>query len=241
MPRGRPSSPDAYDRLGLAAVRGSFESLKMNCSLEYDSLLERQLFELLEECPEVASYFEQPIAIPYLPSMGDAHEASSQLDYATDVGPRYVPDVAVNLVDGRALFIEVKPRGLMALANNVERYVALCQYCEDTGFGWLVLDSSGPVALTDVIALPVAEDFHNGMLERLHEGPVPWHTVRRLMRVGGVSHSELNGYIMRENLVWTSVPDQVRAPSRCELSTGPWGIGDGLATLLAQSKREAEG
>ena len=74
--------------------RGYFPSKKLNRSVEFESILERDAFYLFEHSPGVKSYQEQPELILY-ESLGEMH--------------KYYPDVGVTLRLDRLIHAEIKP------------------------------------------------------------------------------------------------------------------------------------
>lgn len=76
-------------------VRGKFASRKNGRSIHYEGLLEQEALYLLEACPSVTAYWEQPVTIPYPNG---------------DLVRRYTPDLKVHLRTDEMVYIEVKPR-----------------------------------------------------------------------------------------------------------------------------------
>jgi hypothetical protein len=74
--------------------RGYFPSKKLNRSVQFESLLERDAIKLFEKSNEVVRYQEQPTIIYY---------------YLDDLHKRYHPDFELILEDGYVVHIEVKP------------------------------------------------------------------------------------------------------------------------------------
>jgi hypothetical protein len=91
-----------------------------------DSEAELSVFQLLDAADDVAaSYCEQPVRIPYR-LYGRRHV--------------YIPDVLVDLHDGRRLLIEVKARiDHFAVYENVVKFEAAREYCRATGWGFVTV------------------------------------------------------------------------------------------------------
>ncbi len=81
--------------------RGYFPSKKLNRSVQFESLLERDAIKLFENSNEVLKYREQPTIIYY---------------YLGDTRKRYHPDFEVILSGNTVVHVEVKPS--LQLANS---------------------------------------------------------------------------------------------------------------------------
>lgn len=75
-------------------MRGKFPSRKMNCSIHWESQLERDAVLLFEFSEGIISYREQPLTTHY--------ELDSKIR-------RYTPDFEITLSTGEVQLIEVKP------------------------------------------------------------------------------------------------------------------------------------
>lgn len=137
-----------------------FWSDKLGRVVECESMLELSFFDLLECAPLVRRYCEQPLEIRY-----------RWFD-----GPhRYVPDVAVELDDGRLYIVEVKPRLYWADGRNLAKWNAATQWCADRGWGFLVTD--GRRTPVSMLGLASRSDFD--VLERITaQGPASYGELR---------------------------------------------------------------
>lgn len=76
-------------------MTGKFPSIKNGRMMHWESHYEKMAFQLLEIAPFVASYREQPATFKFTNNEG--------------LIQKHFPDLLVELVNGRKLFIEIKP------------------------------------------------------------------------------------------------------------------------------------
>ncbi|PPD55084.1 MAG: hypothetical protein CTY12_01890 [Methylotenera sp.] len=92
--------------------RGYFPSKKLNRSVQFESLLERDAIKLFESSKEVVTYKEQPTIIYY---------------YLDDIQKRYHPDFELVLQDGDIVHVEVKPSIHLTTIKLSVKYQAIAQ------------------------------------------------------------------------------------------------------------------
>lgn len=92
--------------------RGYFPSKKLNRSVQFESILERDAIKLFEISNEVVTYREQPTIIYY---------------YFDDIQKRYHPDFELVLEDGYVVHIEVKPSIHLTTIKLSAKYQAIAQ------------------------------------------------------------------------------------------------------------------
>jgi hypothetical protein len=92
--------------------RGYFPSKKLNRSVQFESILERDAIKLFEISNEVVTYREQPTIIYY------------NLD---DIQKRYHPDFELVLEDGYVVHVEVKPSIYLTTIKLSAKYQAIAQ------------------------------------------------------------------------------------------------------------------
>lgn len=92
--------------------RGYFPSKKLNRSVQFESLLERDAIRLFENSNEVVTYKEQPTIIYY---------------YLDDIQKRYHPDFELVLQDGYIVHVEVKPSIHLTTITLSAKYQAIAQ------------------------------------------------------------------------------------------------------------------
>ena len=85
---------------GGRRFRGFFPSAKNGCMVPWESLLERDAITLLEYMRTVRRFEAQPRVVLWYDERADVRV--------------YVPDLRVELLDGRAFEIEVKPAEVLA-------------------------------------------------------------------------------------------------------------------------------
>jgi len=92
--------------------RGYFPSKKLNRSVQFESLLERDAIRLFEISKEVVSYKEQPTIIYY---------------YLNDIQKKYHPDFELVLIDGYVVHVEIKPSIHLTTIKLSAKYRAIAQ------------------------------------------------------------------------------------------------------------------
>ena len=92
--------------------RGYFPSKKLNRSVEFESILERDAIRLFERFNEVISFKEQPTIIYYY--MNEEHK-------------KYYPDFELQLVGGEVVHVEIKPSVFLTLAKLSAKYQAIAR------------------------------------------------------------------------------------------------------------------
>ncbi|MDL5366803.1 sigma factor-like helix-turn-helix DNA-binding protein [Xanthomonas sp. NCPPB 2654] len=113
--------------VGDSDIAGSYHSVKLGRSVQYESGLELAVISLLEKSEHVAYYQEQPAVIRY---------AFRKKHYI------YYPDLLIATTDGRCLLAEVKPTAHMALSINRAKADAARAWAHAQGWGWLVLNEN---------------------------------------------------------------------------------------------------
>lgn len=93
--------------------RGRYPSRKMGRMVEYESLIERDLIQLLEFSTGVVSYEEQPERLEYFD--GETMRV-------------YFPDFAVELVTGQRLHLEAKPQAKLDSIKTRTKYDHIAQH-----------------------------------------------------------------------------------------------------------------
>lgn len=139
-------------------------SRKTGRPVAFESNLEKQMIETLEDAATVEWYVEQPVTIRY------AFRGNSR---------RYVPDFLVHLQDGRVLLIEVKSLVDTPLVLNLAKFNAALDYCARLGWGFVVAEASrGP----HIPILCHYRDlgFEKSLTRRLERGPLSFVEYRNL-------------------------------------------------------------
>jgi hypothetical protein len=107
---------------------GYFLSKKMGKEIHYRSGYECEVYETLENDPDVISYSEEPFSVKYF-FEGKQHD--------------YNPDIMVKFVDGKIEIWEIKPSNQTALPKNKAKWVACNEYCLTRAWQFMVLTEMG--------------------------------------------------------------------------------------------------
>ncbi len=134
-------------------ISGEFNSEKCQRLVQYESNVEFEFIQALEESPIVIYYLEQPVTIPY---------SRKEIDY------HYTPDFAILLKDGRCILAEVKGSYADMLDPRVHRRMeALIEYCETHGFGLLL--TNGRYSLNYLRNYPCTPGLEKAIQDKLDE------------------------------------------------------------------------
>jgi hypothetical protein len=109
---------------------GYLLSNKNGKEMHYRSGKECELYECLEQMPEVIKYDVEPFPVKYFkPDTGEVHE--------------YFPDLSVVFDDGHIEIWEVKPANQTHLKINNAKWTACQQHCEQRGWDFVVVTEVG--------------------------------------------------------------------------------------------------
>ncbi len=166
-PGGRKLAPPRHairpQRHADADGAGTWQSVKLEREVGYDSVAELSFIRMLDRAPQVLWFCEQPVAIGY--SFDGRHRT-------------YYPDLLMATGDGYCVLVEVKPLPDMPLAVNQAKAAAARQFCARHGWGYLLTDAGGQT-LHDLLALPVPEPAAQAFAEALHAaGTMTWRDVK---------------------------------------------------------------
>lgn len=104
--------------------RGYFPSKKLNRSVQFESLLERDAIRLFEISKEVVNYKEQPTIIYY---------------YLDETQKRYYPDFEVILRGNTVIHVEIKPSRRLATTELTTRFRAISHRYKDRPEHFIIL------------------------------------------------------------------------------------------------------
>jgi hypothetical protein len=112
---------------------GYFVSEKNGTELHYRSGYECEVYELLEQDKEVASYEAEPFKVPYY-----WINPAGQGEWLN-----YIPDLRVNYSDGRVQIMEIKPANQTGLDKNKAKWAAMNDYAKKFGWEFTVITEVG--------------------------------------------------------------------------------------------------
>lgn len=170
---------------------GTWWSEKLQRDVAYDSTLELRVIKVLDACPLIAWYQEQPFALPYT---------------VDGRGHTYYPDLVVALADGRVVLVEIKPLPEMALLVSQAKFAAARRFAHDRGWGWIATD--GARTMADLAAVPVDDGVRQALSRELDRSrTLSWPDVVRLrLSVPGLTHRALGALVLREGWEWRRAP-----------------------------------
>jgi hypothetical protein len=154
----------------------------------------------------VAAYQEQPL----------------QVDVLVDgVSFRYTPDVVVQLDDGRAVVIEIKPPHKLGLFDAWLRWSSLARWCGQEGMGMLV--GSPRFSVIDLYRTPCNPRLRVEVLRALGLGALSWGDYQDLAISCCAQMTDLAQVAVSETLDWRLHPFRlIRPESEQRSSAAAW-------------------
>lgn len=168
---------------------GVFHSSKMNRTVEYESELEFDFFQRLEQLDEVVVYQEQPFIIPY------EYEGKNCF---------YYPDVLLVFKDNKGVVVEIKPLFKMALHININKWTGMKRFCADKGLGILITD--GRYTIQQLQLRDINQGFANDVLALLKKGPLNWAQYKQIRDEHGITRNDFLALVLKKNLIWKLNP-----------------------------------
>ncbi|WP_144440825.1 TnsA endonuclease N-terminal domain-containing protein [Streptomyces roseifaciens] len=183
---------------------GVWFSGKLGREVQYESVTELRVVQLLDHADQVAYFQEQPLALGY-----------------THAGRRrsYYPDFLAVTTDGRTVLIEAKPRGDIPLAINQAKHRAAAGLCRRKGWGLLVTD--GARTRADLVRHPVDPELERRIGAALASRELTWPDVRDIARGIPFTSLDLAALVLRNDWHWELGPYRLRA------DRGPQPVGSG--------------
>ena len=171
---------------------GSWWSPRLDREIGYDSEAELHMIQLLDLSDDlISSYCEQPITLSYT-LYGERHD--------------YHPDLLVDIADGRRLLIEVKGRiDDFALYENVVKFEAAKQFCQQLGWGFIATTNRMQTP-HDLAARHVHDHVEELLADHLAAGPTDWRHLHPLVRKHGILYSDIATLALRNRWYWHKDP-----------------------------------
>ena len=98
--------------------KGRYYSDKLKREVSYRSMLEKQVYQLLDSDERVQTYSEEPCRIQYRMKNEDNNRY-------------YIPDLLISYKNGKQKIVEVKPSNLITEEMNVAKFKAAESYCAE--------------------------------------------------------------------------------------------------------------
>lgn len=168
---------------------GYFRSEKLARPVQFESDLERRVLRDLDADARILRFQEQPLTIPYERD-GIPHD--------------YTPDVIVQLNDGRAFVMEIKPPEHLGEFVGAIKWAALARYCGERGLGLAV--GSPARSIVEHRQISARADARELVVSMVNDGPVKGNEYGALVSL--VGYEQLGIIATAELLDW-------RADRRC--------------------------
>lgn len=177
---------------------GYFLSAKLNREVSFESLKEGRFLALLEGSSEVRAYQEQPVAIPY---------------EREDRRRHYFPDVFVELIDGRGILVEIKPKIEMAFSCNWIKWAAMKSYCRARGIGFLITD--GHVTIQQLSSsATISQAYRDALLAAVTVGTLDGRAYWLIHRQHSGNWPDFLATVLAHRLNWQLCPFRLSVPNR---------------------------
>lgn len=173
--------------------QGEFFSQKLNRNVFYESLLEKQFYGFLEECPDVIHYTEQAEQVPYF--------IKTRMHY-------YIPDVTVFLSDGRCFVVEIKDTLGMVERKVHTKFKALIEYCKEKGMGAIL--TNGHDDFSKILLHMPNKTLENALKEQLEKGYLKYPELRKIRTECNATIMDILRAIVSLNLSFFRAPFMVQ-------------------------------
>lgn len=168
---------------------GRYRSAKCGRDIQYESALELRFVELLEHCPHVVFYWDQPVRIPF-------RRGRRKL--------LYTPDYGICLDTGHVVLAEVKELTEMLDYRVEQKTEALMAFCRKRGFGLLLTD--GRHTPRQLLEGRVNRRLEKELAAALQSGPLRGAPCRDLLARCHATHAELCRTAIRMHLNFRPFP-----------------------------------
>lgn len=175
----------------VKSIVGRWASEKNGRTVGHESGVELRFMQLLDAAPMIASYCEQPVAVPYQVE-GETHQ--------------YYPDLLVRFTDERNLLVEVKSSlHDFAVWPNPAKFAAATHFAHENGWGF-VATASGARTLRDLVERPINRALEDHLRQALTLGTMNWRTVAEAMTRLDATHNDIAALIWHNGWCWQLRP-----------------------------------
>lgn len=179
---------------------GLFYSEKCKRSIQYESQLELDFIQNLENNRRVNFYFEQPITINFW------RGRKKQI---------YTPDFGIYLTSGEFVLVEIKNLPNMLESRVQTKIEALLQFCSEKGFGLLLTD--GKRTFDYMKKNKLNRKFERAILKALDKDILRKGEFEIMKNDFGGTNNDLYKIIIRNRLQFKSFPFKLALNNRNEL------------------------
>lgn len=169
---------------------GRFYSRKLNREVMYESGLELSFIHRLEKADQVQFYVEQPFKIKFNNPSGEVFN--------------YTPDFFFILNDNTGVIVEIKPKPHMGIFFNIQKWLALHNYCKTKGLGYII--TNGTKCIQQIGSFETNKSYEQQVLDCLEQGKLTWRTYSKIKDEYKVNTYDFISLIIRNNLGWILSP-----------------------------------
>ncbi len=179
---------------------GLYYSTKCQRQVQYESGLELNFIQLLEQSKKVLFYYEQPVRIRY---------------YRARRKQTYTPDFGVYLDTKEFVLVEIKDLNGMAEDRVQLKTEALMDFCSKKGFGLLLTD--GRYCFDKLLKIKNNRQLEKEILTAIDENVLRKKRYNEIMKKCDSTRNELLKLIIKHNLKYRSFPFKLQHGGNNEL------------------------
>lgn len=176
---------------------GYFLSRKLHRFVQYDSGLERHVFETFDGDGRIAAYQEQPVRLRFTLD-------GRQLPYTPD-------GIALIRCEGYAIAAELKPEHQFGYIENWLRWRTLWNWCCENGAGMFI--GSPRTTILDFYRQAEDSPLRSELAEAVEEGPVDRERYLQFKRDNNASMRDIARAVTALQLDWRPEPLSITRPT----------------------------
>lgn len=169
---------------------GVFFCEKMNTEIQYESNLEYRLLSKFSQSFIVKAYKVQSLVIPYR---------------FQDYNRLYYPDIQILTNSNQIIIVEIKPSMRMVNYQNLIKYKAMESYCEENGFGFIVMDNRTNLKklMEREVYTALSEEIINVLK---HKEYISYSEIKLILEKHNCIFLDLYSVILNKNLKLLDIP-----------------------------------
>lgn len=179
---------------------GVFYSEKCRREIQYESGIELDFIQFLEQSDNVLFYYEQPVRIRYFRGRRKAN---------------YIPDFGVYLKSKEFVLVEIKNLSTMVDHRVQMRMEGLLKFCSQKGFGLLLTD--GKYTIDKLKKTKINRALEKEVLLAIDKDTLRKKECNLIMKRCQSTQNDLLKVIMKHHLKYRSFPFKIQHGNRNEM------------------------